>query len=95
MIVTLKMVPTKKNGKFFAQPCTMQAQFTVDMDQLARFNTLRRTGTAQVLGSDIEVLLKTVPRVFSEMFGVDVIEIGLPNGEIQIYDANSPKTIEP
>jgi hypothetical protein len=86
MKITLKMLPTDKEGMFIQPPCTSSAQVEIDLAEMSKFTTLKRTGEALVLPQEIEVLRRSIPRVFSEMFGIEVIEIGYPDGRIEIWD---------
>lgn len=88
MLIQLKMIPTRADGKVVAHPCNLASQFQIDLSNLAKFQTLRRNGVAEELpqDQDIEVLRRSVPRIFSEMFGVDLIEITYPDGGIEIWD---------
>ena len=90
MKVTLKMIPTNKEGTFIVSPCELPSQITVDLDEMSRFMMLKRTGENLSLHQDIDVLRRSIPRAFSEMFGVEVIEIGYPDGHIEIWDKNIP-----
>ena len=45
----------------------------------------------KTFGYEIEVMERSIPQIFSEMFAVNVIEITGPDGQVKIWDKASKR----